>query len=78
MARTWRSRTEQVLGQAREWEKRIISHSRTSITKLLWTLVNILGEHVLLIEKKGEEMKRKTDHGYVSLRNGKETEKVQT
>ena len=77
MARTW-TRTEQVLGQVREWEKRIISHSRTSITKLLWTLVNILGEHVLLVEKKGEEMKRKTDHGYVSLRNGKETEKAQT
>lgn len=28
------------------------------------------------VERRGNE--KKTDHGYVSLRNGKETEKVQT
>jgi hypothetical protein len=52
--------TEVVLVQVKEWEKRIISHSRTSITKLLWALANILEKHVLVIEKKnGEEIKRK-------------------
>jgi hypothetical protein len=42
--------------------------------------VNTLGECILAVEgKKGEEMKkkRKTDHGYVSLRNGERTEKAQ-
>jgi hypothetical protein len=42
--------------------KQIMSHSRTSITKLLSTLVNILTMHVHVIEKNN-----KPDNSSVSL-----------
>lgn len=61
MARTWGSldRAGPEAGEE-SGKNEFISHSRTSITKLLWTLANTLGKCVLVIEeKKGEEMKKK-------------------
>lgn len=42
-------------------EKRIISHSGTSITKLMWALVNIQAMHVHAIIRKGEEENKVTN-----------------